>query len=122
MKHFSEFPYKYKTEEFMKDLTLTEEMFLLTVLKLKDNAYGVTIRQHVSEKTKRIYPYGTLYSALDKLVSKGYLTKTVSDPLPERGGRSRNYYNITQEGREALKNALELKKMLWDDETELSLG
>ena len=39
----------------MKDLTLTEEMFLLTVLKLKDNAYGVTIRQHVSETTQRIY-------------------------------------------------------------------
>lgn len=106
----------------MKDLTLTEEMFLLTVLKLKDNAYGVTIRHHVSEKTKRCYPYGTLYSALDKLVSKGYLIKTVSDPLPERGGRSRNYYHITQEGREALKNALELKKMLWDDETELALS
>jgi len=106
----------------MKDLTLTEEMFLLTVLKLKDNAYGVTIRQHVSEKTKRIYPYGTLYSALDKLVSKGYLIKIVSDPLPERGGRSRNYYHITQEGREALKNALELKKMLWDSDTELALS
>ena len=64
----------------MKDLTLTEEMFLLTVLKLKDNAYGVTIRQHVSEKTKRIYPYGSLCSASDKLVTKCYLTNTVSDP------------------------------------------
>ncbi len=106
----------------MKDLTLTEEMFLLTVLKLKDNAYGVTIRQRVSEKTKRVYPYGTLYSALDRLVNKGYLTKTVSDPLPERGGRSRNYYHITQEGINTLKNALELKRLLWDDETELALS
>jgi len=105
----------------MKDLALTEEMFLLTVLKLKDNAYGVTIRQHVSETTNRIFPHGTLYSALDKLVRRGFLTKTVSDPIPERGGRSRNYYHITQEGINALKNALELKKMLWDGETELAL-
>jgi len=45
----------------------------------------------------------------------------VSDPLPERGGRSRNYYHISQEGITALKNALELKRLLWDDETELAL-
>ena len=106
----------------MKDLTLTEEMFLLTVWKLQDNAYGVTIRQHVSETTRRIYPYGTLYSALDKLVRKGYLTKTVSDPLPERGGRSRNYYHITPKGLTALKNALELKRSLWDGDTELAIS
>lgn len=105
----------------MKDLTLTEEMFLLTVLKLKDNAYGVSIRRHVSETTNRIYPYGTLYSALDKLVRRGFLTKTVSDPIAERGGRRRNYYHITQEGIQALKNALELKKMLWDGWAELAL-
>ena len=106
----------------MKDLTLTEEMFLLTVWKLQDNAYGVTIRQHLPETTRRIYPYGTLYSALDKLVRKGYLTKTVSDPLPERGGRSRNYYHITPKGLTALKNALELKRSLWDGDTELAIS
>lgn len=105
----------------MKDLTLTEEMFLLAVWKLKDNAYGVTIRKYVSKETKRIYPYGTLYSALDKLARKGYLTKTVSDPTPERGGRSRNYYNITPEGISALRTALELKKKMWDEATELAL-
>ena len=106
----------------MKDLTLTEEMFLLTVLKLKDDAYGVSIRHHVSETTGRIYPYGTLYSALDKLVRMGFLTKTVSDPIPERGGRRRNYYHITRSGKTALRNALELKNMLWDREAVLALG
>jgi hypothetical protein len=82
----------------MKDLTLTEEMFLLAVWKLKDNAYGVTIRKHVSKETKRIYPYGTLYSALDKLTR-----------------------NITPEGISALRTALELKKKMWDEATELAL-
>ena len=106
----------------MKDLSLPEEVCLLTVWKLKDNAYGVTIRQHVSKQTKRVYPHGTLYSALGLLVNKGYLTKTVGDPLPERGGRSRNYYHITADGIKALKNALELKKLLWDGETEMALS
>ena len=105
----------------MKDLTLTEEMFLLAVWKLKDNAYGVTIRKHVSKATNRIYPYGTLYSALANLVRRGFLTKDVGDPTPERGGRSKNYYHITSRGLEALRTAMELKKSLWDDETELAL-
>jgi len=105
----------------MKDLTLTEEMFLLAVWKLKDNAYGVTIRKHVSEVTKRTYPYGTLYSALDKLVRRGFLTKTESDPTPERGGRSKNYYYITDEGLDALKNALELKNAMWGDMSDVIL-
>jgi PadR family transcriptional regulator PadR len=109
-------------EVIMKDLTLTEEMFLLAVWKLKDEAYGVTIRRHISKETKRIYPYGTLYSALDKLTRKGYLTKTVSDPTPERGGRSRNYYHISPKGISALRAALELKKTMWDKATELALS
>ena len=50
----------------MKDLTLTEEMILWAVWKLKTNAYGVTIRKQVSERTGRIFPYGTLYGILAK--------------------------------------------------------
>ena len=106
----------------MKDLTLTEEMFLLTVWKLKDNAYGVTIRQYVLKETGRNYPIGTIYSALDKMTRKGYLRKTVSDPLPERGGRSKNYYHITKGGIEALRAAMELKNLLWDAQTEMTLN
>lgn len=106
----------------MKDLHLTEEMFLLAVWKLKDNAYGVTIRQYVTNETGRNYPIGTIYSALDKMARKGYLRKTVSDPTPERGGRSKNYYHITKAGIEALKAAMELKNLIWDPQTEMALN
>jgi DNA-binding PadR family transcriptional regulator len=106
----------------MKDLTLTEEMFLLAVWKLKHDAYGVTIRQYVSRETGRIYPYGTLYSALDKLARIGYLNKSTGDPIPERGGRRKYYYHITGDGLSALKNAMELKRRLWDAETEMALS
>ena len=106
----------------MKDLTLTEEMILWAVWKLKTNAYGVTIRKQVSGRTGRIFPYGTLYGILAKLCRKRFITKRVSDPAPIRGGRSRNYYSITSQGREALKAAMELKKTLWDEESELALG
>ena len=104
----------------MKDLNLTEEMILLSVWRLKDNAYGVTIRRDISEKTNRVFPYGTLYFALDALVNKGYLTREKSGATPERGGRNKIFYFITEQGIEALKNAVKLKNMLWGDLTELS--
>lgn len=105
----------------MKDLTLTEEMILWAVWKLDTNAYGVTIRKQVSERTGRTFPYGTLYGILAKLCRKKYVIKRISDPTPIRGGRSRNYYRITFHGREALRAAMELKKTLWDEESELAL-
>lgn len=106
----------------MKDLNLTEEMFLLAVWKLQENAYGVTIRQHISQQTGRIYPYGTLYSALDKLVRLGYLRKTEGEPTSARGGRRKFYYHVTEDGIEALRSAMKLKKLLWDPETEIALS
>ena len=106
----------------MHDISLTEEMVLWAVWRLRDNAYGVTIRRHVSQTTERIFPYGTLYGTLAKLVRFGYLARTVSDPSPTRGGRSKNYYHITQSGIEALKAALELRKSLWNEKTESALS
>jgi len=81
----------------------------------------VAIRKELSESTNRIFPYGTLYSALDKLTRKGLITKSSSDPMPKRGGRRRYYYSITLEGISALKTALELKKIIWDRKTILAL-
>jgi len=104
----------------MDDMTLNEEIVLLTVWKLKKDAYGVKLRQAISKTTGRIFPYGTLYSVLAKLVKKGFLTKSIGDPLPERGGRSRNYYYVTPDGTKALQTALELKTALWDSVSEIT--
>lgn len=105
----------------MKDLNLTEEMVLLAVWKLKGDAYGVTIRRQLSDSTKRIFPYGTLYSALDKLARNGYVSRMESDPEPVRGGRSKKYYSITPKGVEALRGALQLRRSMWDGETEATI-
>jgi len=105
----------------MKDLNLTEEMVLWAVWRLEDNAYGVTIRGHVREKTGRLFPYGTLYSALAKLEKLGYVKKTVAGASPVRGGRSKNYYRVTPYGLAALKAAFELKAALWDKDSVLAL-
>ena len=106
----------------MQDLNLTEEMILWAVWKLGDNTYGVTNRKQLSQRTGRLFPYGTLYGVLAKLTRKGLVIKTTGNPSPVRGGRSRNYYAATHQGIGALKAALELKQNLWDRESQVDLG
>lgn len=95
-------------------LTRAEEIVLLAVYKLKDNAYGVTIREQVQEDIGRYWAFGAIYKTLRKMVLKGYVEKIAGEPLAERGGRSRNYYRITAEGLEALSEILRVHDSLWE--------
>ena len=104
----------------MKDLTLAEEIILTAIWKLKDNAYGVTIRKHVAEVTKKSVIYGTLYNTLDQLLRKGYVTKVRGEPVAERGGRSKMFYSLTPTGIKALQNARELQRRIWNGIPEFS--
>ena len=98
----------------MSELTKVEEILLVTIWRLKDNAYGVKIRQHVSEVLKKEFTYGNLYSALDQLVKKNYVIKRVGEDTSSRRGRSRIYYTVSPEGLESLKTAREMNEALWN--------
>jgi DNA-binding PadR family transcriptional regulator len=104
----------------MNYLTKSEDILLLAIHHLKDNAYGVTIRKQVKQITGEEMTYGTLYSSLDQLVRKDYVEKTEGEPTPERGGRRKIYYSITPKGFNALKKSQKLTKNLWQDVSELS--
>ena len=95
-------------------LTRLEEAILIAVLKLENNAYGVPINREVSNIFGRTYTLGGLYFALDQLVRKEYLMKRSADPTPKRGGRSRSYYRLTLEGKDALKAARKHQIKLWN--------
>ncbi|MDH4218117.1 MAG: PadR family transcriptional regulator [Candidatus Aminicenantes bacterium] len=97
----------------MKDLTLNETAVLLTILSLDENAYGVAIKEGVSKLLKKKVSYGTLYSYLDQLFRKRYVSKTVGDPTSERGGRRKIFYQVTKEGEKALKAAYQVQKSIW---------
>jgi PadR family transcriptional regulator PadR len=97
----------------MKDLTLYESIILLAISRLKDNAYGVTIREKIESIAKRSISYGTLYSYLDQIHRKGYVSKSIGRPSPERGGRRKIFYKLTPEGGAALKAAYKLQKVIW---------
>jgi len=97
----------------MKDLTKIEEILLLAIWKLRNEAYGVKIRKHVSESIERDFSYGNLYSALHQLTVKKYVSKGLGDPTPERRGRPKIHYALTPEGLKALKAAREMHAKLW---------
>lgn len=97
----------------MKHITRLEEVILTTIIRLADEAYGVTIRQKVAELTGEDLIYGTLYNTLDQLFRKGYVQKKRGRPTPERGGRGKIYYSLTPYGISALQESRELHEKLW---------
>lgn len=101
-------------------LSRVEEMYMVAIWELKDDAYGVTIKKQVSQKTGKIISYGGLYFALDQLVKKGLVTKTPGEPTAKRGGRTKFYYTLTKYGKEALRATYEHQKSLWDGVRELA--
>jgi len=105
----------------MKELTKIEEILLISIWKLKDEAYGYKIRGQVKEIIKKDFTYGNLYSALSQLTKKRYVTKRLGESAPSRRGKARIYYRISPEGREALKTALEIKEILWGGVTRYAL-
>ena len=97
----------------MKELTKIEEILLVAIWRLKDRAYGVEIRKYVSEIIGKEFTYGHLYSALNQLVLKKYLVKSVGKVSEQRMGRPRIYYSITPVGKEALDAAIDMNEKLW---------
>ncbi len=99
----------------MKLLSRSEEIVLLAVWRLQGNAYGVSIREQASRVTGHDWTFGAVYVPLDKLTRKGFLTKASSEPSARRGGRSKCLYELTREGREALREIRRVQEALWED-------
>jgi PadR family transcriptional regulator PadR len=96
-------------------LSRWEEVFLLAIWELKGEAYGVAIRKSVSRMTGRMISYGGLYFMLSQLLKKAFVLKTAGEPTPQRGGRRKYYYALTDKGRKALRTSFEFQKSLWKD-------
>ncbi|MGD9346446.1 MAG: helix-turn-helix transcriptional regulator [Candidatus Aminicenantes bacterium] len=104
----------------MKLLSRPEEVFLLAIWKLQDNAYAVTIRDKVKELTGKTWSFGAVFITLERLTKKKYLRSKLSSPTKKRGGRSKRLYFLTSQGKEALIEIRNLQQSLWADIPELS--
>jgi PadR family transcriptional regulator PadR len=82
-----------------------EQIVLLALLRLGEHAYGVPIRHEIEQRTKRTVTVGALYSTLDRLEAKGYVSSRFADPTAERGGRSKRFFRIEPLGLRAVKRS-----------------
>ncbi|HEX4106408.1 MAG TPA: helix-turn-helix transcriptional regulator [Rhizomicrobium sp.] len=97
----------------MDSLGQFEQLVLTAILALGDNAYGVTIHAKVEELSRpRKVARGAVYATLDRMEDKGLVASWLSDPTPERGGRSRRHYRLEKSGEKALREAAKTAQRL----------
>lgn len=91
-----------------------EQMVLLAVLQVHDDAYGVSVHEELERHTDRPVARGAVYMTLDRLEKKGLLTSSLSEPTAERGGRAKRCYKATRPALLALKASRRTLLSLWD--------
>jgi DNA-binding PadR family transcriptional regulator len=90
-----------------------EQVVLLSILRLGDDAYAVTVRDEIHRCTGRDVSRGSIYITLDRLETKGFLKSRLADPTPERGGRAKRYYALRPRAVEALRESRRALVALW---------
>ena len=99
----------------MKLLSRKEELILLTVWRLGDKAYGITIRDELEECIGVRWLFGSIYTPLSRLYDKGLITKSQIRSSSDRGGRPIVNFQLTTEGKRALVRIKEFSTALWAD-------
>ena len=90
-----------------------QEIVLLTILILEDNAYGVSIQEEINTRIQRNISRGALHTALKRLEEKGFIRSQMGEATAVRGGRRKRLYSVTNRGKEALQTAKEIRDQLW---------
>jgi PadR family transcriptional regulator PadR len=100
----------------MERLTLGEfeEMLMLTIAVLDNNAYGVSIKDEMATRLNRSVSIGAMQTALRRLQKKGFLNSSFGEATNVRGGKRKRYFQITSLGREAIEQARDARNSLWN--------
>jgi len=92
-----------------------EQLILFALVRLGDEASGVTVRLEIEERTGRSVSSGALYTALDRLERRGFVASRLGDPTPERGGKRKRLYTLKPAGGRAIARVHEsLERMARD--------
>lgn len=97
----------------MKLLSRPEELVLLAVWRLQDEAYCLPIKRQLSEVSGKTWSFGAVYDPLDRLEKKGLLESYLCDPTPKRGGKSKRIYRLTPVGRQTLLETRMIEEAMW---------
>ncbi len=98
----------------MNLLTRGEEVVLIAVWRLGENAYGVPIRSLLIDMTEKDWSLSSVYDALERLEKKRYLESFLSEPMQSRGGRSKRIYRHTKEGLNAMIRLKTTQDRIWE--------
>jgi PadR family transcriptional regulator PadR len=90
-----------------------ELMVLLTVLYLGENAYGVPLTRELALRRGREISVGSVYAALDRLETKGLVVSWLGESTPERGGRAKRYFRVTEQGVRTVQETRRVLSGLW---------
>jgi len=85
-----------------------EHIVLLAVLRLGSDAYGATIRDEIEQRGGRAMSFGAVYVTLQRMESKGLVRSRLGEPTAERGGRAKRFFQVTAEGRRAVRRVQEV--------------
>lgn len=91
-----------------------EELVLLVIANLSDEAYGVAIKEMIELRANRSISIGALHSTISRLEEKGYLTSSLGGATTSRGGRRKRFFHLTSEAKTALAEMKALRDQLWD--------
>lgn len=97
----------------MELLSTVEQILLLAVWELGEDAYGVAIRNHIEESAGRSLSAGAIYAPLERLTASGLLSSSMGEPTAERGGRAKRFYSITAQGVTALRETRNVTESMW---------
>ena len=98
-----------------------EEMVLLIILLLKDDAYGLAIRKALKEEANRNVTIGAVHGTVNRLESKGLIKSFTGEATEIRGGRRKRIFEVTSSGLNALETSRDVKVSLWQKIPNLSL-
>jgi PadR family transcriptional regulator, regulatory protein PadR len=104
---------------YLRDFEL---IVLLAVLRLGDDAYGVSIARELKVQARREPSLANVYATLDRLQEKGYVSSRLADPTPERGGRAKRYFTVTAPGLKKVRETQRILIKLWRGVPELEGG
>lgn len=90
-----------------------ERAVLLAVARLGEEAYGMTIRQELEQRLRRTVSIGAVYTTLDRMQEKGYVSSRLGDPTPARGGRAKKFFKVEAPGLDALNHSRDVANALW---------
>jgi DNA-binding PadR family transcriptional regulator len=90
-----------------------EELVLLVVANLYDNAYGVAIKDEIKEKCNRSITISTVHNVLQRLQDKNFLESRYSEPTQERGGKRKLLFRVTKSGQSVLALSRQMRESLW---------